>query len=76
MRRVTILGATGSVGQSTIDLIARRPGDFAVEALTGAGNLDLLARDARRLGARVMLTGVLQFAARVVLAGVLQLRHP
>jgi 1-deoxy-D-xylulose-5-phosphate reductoisomerase len=56
VRRVTILGATGSVGQSTIDLIARRPDDFAVEALTGAGNLDLLARDARRLGARIAVT--------------------
>ncbi len=56
MRTVTILGATGSVGQSTIDLIARRPGEFAVEALTGAGNLDLLAHDARRLGARLAVT--------------------
>jgi 1-deoxy-D-xylulose-5-phosphate reductoisomerase len=56
VRRVTILGATGSVGQSTIDLIARRPDDFAIEALTGAGNLDLLARDARRLDARVAVT--------------------
>ena len=56
MRRVTILGATGSVGQSTIDLIARRPDDFAVEALTGSGNLDRLAQDARRLGAQVAVT--------------------
>ncbi len=56
MRTVTILGATGSVGQSTIDLLARRPGEFAVEALTGSGNVDLLAQDARRLGARVAVT--------------------
>jgi 1-deoxy-D-xylulose-5-phosphate reductoisomerase len=56
VRTVTILGATGSVGQSTIDLIARRPGDFAVEALTGSGNLDLLARDAVRLHARLAVT--------------------
>lgn len=56
MRSVTILGSTGSVGQSTLDLIARRPGDFRVEALTGSGNLDLLARDAVRLGARVAVT--------------------
>jgi 1-deoxy-D-xylulose-5-phosphate reductoisomerase len=44
------------VGQSTIDLIARRPEDFEVEALTGAGNLGLLAKDARRLRARVAVT--------------------
>ncbi|CAA9422289.1 MAG: 1-deoxy-D-xylulose 5-phosphate reductoisomerase [uncultured Rubellimicrobium sp.] len=56
MRTITILGATGSVGQSTIDLIARKPGDFAVEALTGAGNVGLLARDAQKLGARLAVT--------------------
>lgn len=51
--RVSILGATGSIGQSTIDLIARAPEDFRVVALTGARNVDLLARDAIRLGAEV-----------------------
>jgi 1-deoxy-D-xylulose-5-phosphate reductoisomerase len=56
VRSVTILGATGSIGQSTIDLLLRRPGDFRVEAVTGAGNIELLARDARRLRARVAVT--------------------
>ena len=56
MKTVTILGATGSIGQNTIDLIARAPGEFSVEALTGAQNLDLLARDAVRLGARLAVT--------------------
>ncbi|MGR3486145.1 MAG: 1-deoxy-D-xylulose-5-phosphate reductoisomerase [Paracoccaceae bacterium] len=49
MRTVSILGATGSIGQSTIDLIAR--GEFAVEALTGGSNVARLAADARRLDA-------------------------
>lgn len=56
MRTVTVLGATGSVGQSTLDLLARRPDEFAVEALTGAANVDLLARDAVRLRAKVAVT--------------------
>lgn len=56
MRTVTILGATGSVGASAIDLIARAPEDFAVEAVTGAANVDLLAREAVRLGARLAVT--------------------
>jgi 1-deoxy-D-xylulose-5-phosphate reductoisomerase len=60
VRSVTILGATGSIGQSTIDLLLRRPGDFRVEALTGAGNVELLARDARRLRARVAVTARLE----------------
>jgi 1-deoxy-D-xylulose-5-phosphate reductoisomerase len=56
VRSVTILGATGSIGQNTIDLIARAPDDYRVEALTGAGNVALLAQDARRLSARLAVT--------------------
>jgi len=56
LRRVSILGATGSIGQNTIDLIARAPGDYRVEALTGARNLTQLAHDARRLNARLAVT--------------------
>lgn len=55
-RRVTVLGSTGSVGTQTIDLISRNPGLFAVEALTGARNVDLLAQQARTLGARLAVT--------------------
>jgi 1-deoxy-D-xylulose-5-phosphate reductoisomerase len=56
VRRITILGATGSIGQNTIDLIGRAPGDYAVEALTGARNVARLAEDAVRLGARIAVT--------------------
>jgi 1-deoxy-D-xylulose-5-phosphate reductoisomerase len=56
VRRVSILGATGSVGQNTIDLIARAPGEYEVVALTGASNIAQLAEDARRLNAQVAVT--------------------
>ncbi|MCA0872078.1 1-deoxy-D-xylulose-5-phosphate reductoisomerase [Seohaeicola saemankumensis] len=56
MRRVSILGATGSIGQNTIDLIARDPEAYDVVALTGAGNIAQLAEDARRLGADLAVT--------------------
>ncbi|MFK7744011.1 MAG: 1-deoxy-D-xylulose-5-phosphate reductoisomerase [Roseobacter sp.] len=56
MRRVSIFGATGSIGQNTIDLIDRAPQDYDVIAVTGAGNIDLLARDAKRLNAKVAVT--------------------
>ena len=55
-RRVTILGATGSVGQSTIDLIARDPDAYDVVALTGRSDVDTLAKDAIRLNADVAVT--------------------
>ncbi len=52
-RRVTILGATGSVGCNTVDLLARAPDRFAVEALTARNNVALLARQARQLRAKL-----------------------
>lgn len=57
MRRVTILGSTGSVGQSTVDLLLRNPDGFAVEALTAHRNPVRLAEQARRLGARFAAIG-------------------
>lgn len=52
-RGVTILGATGSVGQSTVDLIARNPESYRVEALVAATSVELLADQARRLHAKL-----------------------
>ena len=51
-RSVTILGSTGSVGCSTIDLISHNRDAFTVEALTANTRVDLLARQAREFGAR------------------------
>ncbi|WP_417272417.1 1-deoxy-D-xylulose-5-phosphate reductoisomerase [Celeribacter halophilus] len=56
MRRISIFGATGSIGQSTIDLIRRDRAAYDVVALTGGGNIDLLAKDAIELGADVAVT--------------------
>ncbi|APV52115.1 1-deoxy-D-xylulose-5-phosphate reductoisomerase [Betaproteobacteria bacterium GR16-43] len=38
MKRLTILGSTGSIGESTLDVVARHPGRYAVEALAAAKN--------------------------------------
>mgnify|MGYP001800230924 CR=1 FL=1 len=56
MRRVSVLGATGSIGQNTLDLIARAPDDYDVVALTGASNIAQLAKDAIALKADVAVT--------------------
>ena len=56
MRRVSIFGATGSIGQNTIDLIARAPEEYQVVAMTGASNIAQLAEDARRLKAEIAIT--------------------
>ncbi|ODN71146.1 1-deoxy-D-xylulose-5-phosphate reductoisomerase [Methylobrevis pamukkalensis] len=51
-RRITVLGATGSVGRSTCDLLARDPERFAVEALTANRDVAALADLAISLRAR------------------------
>ncbi len=52
-RRVTILGSTGSVGTQTVDLVARDPERFPVEALTANCNVALLAEQAHQLKPRL-----------------------
>jgi 1-deoxy-D-xylulose-5-phosphate reductoisomerase len=47
-RSVTILGATGSVGRSTLDLIGRDPDRFEIIALTARKDIDGLIELARR----------------------------
>ena len=56
-RSVAILGATGSVGTSTLDLIERTPDRFEVIALTAAKNVEALANAARRTRARLAVIG-------------------
>ncbi|SHN15478.1 1-deoxy-D-xylulose 5-phosphate reductoisomerase [Roseibium suaedae] len=53
VQKVTVLGATGSVGQSTLDVIARHPDRFEVEALVANSNVAELARLARLVGAKL-----------------------
>jgi len=51
-----VFGATGSVGQSALDLIARAPEAYDVVALTGGRNIAQLAHDAARLNASLAVT--------------------
>lgn len=53
MRSISVLGATGSIGASTLDLIRRQPGAWQVVALTANGNAVELATLAREFSAQV-----------------------
>ena len=52
-KRVTILGATGSIGKSTLDLVTREPDRFHVVALTANDDVDGLAAAARATSAEL-----------------------
>src|SRR5580693_7939827 len=67
VRSVVILGATGSIGKSTAEIIAGAGGAFRVEAVAGGRDPQALARLARELGAK--------FAALADLSGYAQLKE-
>jgi 1-deoxy-D-xylulose-5-phosphate reductoisomerase len=52
VRGITILGATGSIGASTLDLIKRDPGRYRVESISARRNAAALGKIAREVGAR------------------------
>ena len=54
-RTVTILGSTGSVGESTLDLLERAGADVEIVALTGGRNVDRLAEQAKHWKPRLVV---------------------
>ena len=52
-RTISILGATGSIGASTLDLIRREPDKWRVVALTANSNAAELAKLAREFSAEI-----------------------
>jgi len=64
LARVTILGSTGSIGQSTLDVLARHPERFSVYALSAHSRIDLLAQQAESTCAKVVIVPDSQAAKR------------
>lgn len=55
-KSIIILGSTGSIGKSTVDIIRREPDKYRVIALTGNQNISLLAEQAKLLNAEIAVT--------------------
>lgn len=53
IKRIAILGSTGSIGQSTLAVAAKFPGRFSVVALAAGNNVDLLEQQVRTFRPRV-----------------------
>jgi 1-deoxy-D-xylulose-5-phosphate reductoisomerase len=56
MKRLSILGSTGSIGVTTLDVVARCPDRFEVVALAAGKNVDRLAEQVRRFRPQVVGT--------------------
>ena len=55
-KRVSIFGATGSIGDSTLALLRMNPDAYEVVALTGGRNVEALAKAAREFNAKIAVT--------------------
>jgi 1-deoxy-D-xylulose-5-phosphate reductoisomerase len=64
-KRLTLLGSTGSIGDSTLDVVARHPQRFSVYALTAHRNGDKLVDQCLRFAPEVAVVGDADTAAQV-----------
>lgn len=60
MKTLTILGSTGSIGVSTLDVVARNREKYKIHALVAGQNVDLLARQIVEFQPSVVVTGTNQ----------------
>lgn len=69
-RSVTVLGSTGSIGISTLDVLARHPQRYRVDTLSAHRNVELLARQCQRFRPqRAIITDPQQYSALAELLG-------
>lgn len=52
MKKISVLGSTGSIGKKTVELLLKRKKEYQVEALSAHSNFALLASQAKLLGAK------------------------
>lgn len=71
LHALTILGATGTIGVNTLDVVARHPDRFRIVALTGQNQIEKLAQQCRQFNPRyaVVLESDKALALQAMLAG-------
>ncbi|MEB3101127.1 1-deoxy-D-xylulose-5-phosphate reductoisomerase [Ferviditalea candida] len=68
MKRISILGSTGSIGTQALDVIAKHPDGFRVEGLAAGSNLEVLIRQIRQFRPRKVSVATRQLADELKLA--------
>ena len=57
VKKIAILGSTGSIGSQALDIISKFPEQFAVEALVAGNNVEALIKQARRFLPEIVVIG-------------------
>ncbi|MCF6289761.1 MAG: 1-deoxy-D-xylulose-5-phosphate reductoisomerase [Desulfobacterales bacterium] len=66
MKKISILGSTGSIGTNVLDLVARFPGRFQVEGLAAGSNISLLREQIARFSPRLVSVAAPETAADLI----------
>ena len=53
MKKISLLGSTGSIGVNTLDVVERNPESFQILAMSAGSNVDLFAEQIRKFKPRV-----------------------
>jgi 1-deoxy-D-xylulose-5-phosphate reductoisomerase len=65
LKRISLLGSTGSIGKSTLDVVAQHSHDFSIVALAAGGNVELLAEQVMRYQPELVSVGTEQAAKKL-----------
>lgn len=65
MKRITILGSTGSIGGNALDIIARHRDRFKVVALAAGSNIDLIEKQIKAFGPEIVAIADEKYAAEL-----------
>lgn len=65
MKKISVLGSTGSIGTQTLDVVAMHPGEFEVEGLAAGGNTGLLLEQVRRFRPKRVSVGSAELAEQI-----------
>jgi 1-deoxy-D-xylulose-5-phosphate reductoisomerase len=66
LKTLTLLGSTGSIGVSTLDVVGRSPEKYRVHALVAGSNVDLLAQQVDRFRPQVVVTATEDARANLI----------
>lgn len=65
MKKISILGSTGSIGTQTLDVVSHYPELFSIEGLAGGNNVELLAEQTRRFKPKKVSVANKELAGRL-----------
>lgn len=65
MKKISVLGSTGSIGTQTLDVVAMHPGEFEVEGLAAGSNTGLLLEQVRRFRPKRVSVGSAELAEQI-----------